>query len=139
MQVDNQQDLCVWLGIALDDFIELVYSTQDAKRVTQVRPAINFIETHYSEPLTLADIAKAAHLSVSRLSHIFREQTGITIVDYLTNVRINHAKQLLLSTSKSCTEICFEAGYNNQSYFTRTFRQITSLTPRQFREMNRRK
>jgi len=139
MQIDNQQDLCVWIDNALNDFIELVYSTQDNKRVSQIKPAIDYIRQHYNESFSLEDVAKAAHLSVSRLSHIFKEQTGLTIIDYLTNVRIEYAKELLISTNKNCTEICFESGYNDQSYFTRTFKEIVGVPPKQFREMNRRK
>ncbi len=139
LQIDNQQDLCVWLNNALNDFVELVYSIQDKKRVSQIKPATDFIGQHFNEQITLEDVARSAHLSVSRLSHIFKEQTGLTIVDYITNVRIEYAKELLISTNKNCTEICFDAGYNNQSYFTRTFKDVTGMTPRQFREMNRRK
>jgi two-component system response regulator YesN len=139
MKIDNQQDLCVWIGEALDDFIKLVYSVQDSKRVSQIQPAIEYIKAHFNEPITLKDIAKAAHLSVSRLSHIFREQAGVTIVDYITNTRIEYAKELLISTNKNCTEICFESGYNNQSYFTQTFKELVGVTPRQFREMNKRR
>jgi two-component system response regulator YesN len=139
MQIDNQQDLCVWIGNALNDFIELVYSGQDSKRVSQIRPAIEYIEGHFCEPITLNDIAKATHLSVSRLSHVFKQQAGVTIIDYLTNTRIEFAKELLISTNKNCTEVCFETGYNNQSYFTQTFKELVGVTPRQFREMNRRK
>jgi len=138
MQIDNQQDLCAWIGNALNDFIEQVYSTQDSRRVSQIKPATDYIMAHYCEPITLNDVAKAAHLSVSRLSHIFKEQTGLTIVDYMTNARIEYAKELLISTNKNCTEVCFEAGYNNQSYFTRTFKDVVGVTPRAFRDMNRR-
>ena len=63
---------------------------------------------------------------------------GITIFEYVTSVRIERAKQLLLSTNRSCTEICFEVGYNNQSYFTRTFKAVVGMTPRQFRNRNQR-
>lgn len=139
MQIDSQPDLCVWLSNALNDFTELVYSVQDKKRVSQIKPAIDYIRQHFSEQLTLDEIAHSAHLSISRLSHIFKEQTGVTLIDYVTNVRIEHAKEMLISTNKNCTEICFDTGFNNQSYFTRTFKEITSVTPRQFREMNRRK
>ncbi len=138
LQIDNQQDLCVWLSNALNDFVELVYSIQDKKRVSQIKPATDFIGQHFNEQITLEDVAHSAHLSVSRLSHIFKEQTGLTIVDYITKVRIEYAKELLISTNKNCTEICFDTGYNNQSYFTRTFKDVTGMTPRQFREMNRR-
>ncbi len=138
LSIDTQEDICIWISHALDDFIESVYSSQDVKKMSQLKPAIEYMQYNYSEPLTLADIAKAAHLSVSRLAHLFREQMGITIVDYLTNIRINHAKRMLLTTEDNCTRICYEVGYNNQSYFTRVFKQITGLTPRQFRAENKR-
>ena len=138
VNIDNQQDICAWISRALNDFIESVYTSQDAVKMTQIRPAIDFIDTHYDRPITLADVAKAAFLSVSRLAHLFKEQMGITTIDYLTSVRIDHAKRLLLATEKSCSIICFEVGYNNQSYFTRIFKETVAMTPRQFRENNKR-
>jgi len=139
MQIDEQGDLCAWISTALNDFIELVYSSQDGRKVTQINPAINYVDANYDKPITLAEIARASHLSVSRLAHIFKEQMGITIIDYLTGVRIERAKELLLATDQNCTEICFEVGYNNQSYFTRTFKELVGMTPLQFRAKNRRR
>ena len=139
MQIDNQEDLCAWISTALNEFIELVYSSQDARKVTQIRPAINYIDANYDKPITLAEIARASHLSVSRLAHLFKEQMDISIIDYLTSVRIERAKQLLLATEQNCTEICFQVGYNNQSYFNRTFKELVGMTPRQFRVQNQRK
>jgi len=138
MQIDTQEDLCAWISTALNEFIELVYSSQDARKITQIRPAINYIEANFDKPVTLAEIARASHLSVSRLAHLFKEQMGITPIDYVTSVRIERAKELLVGTDQSCTEICFQAGYSNQSYFTRTFKSLVGMTPRQFRVQNRR-
>jgi two-component system response regulator YesN len=139
MRINNQEDLCAWISTALNEFIELVYSSQDARKVSQIRPAINYIDANYNKPISLADVAKASHLSISRLAHIFKEQMGITIIDYLTSVRIERAKQLLLATDQNCTEICFQVGYNNLSYFTRTFKELVGMTPRQFKARNQRK
>jgi two-component system response regulator YesN len=139
MQINDQGDLCAWISTALNEFIELVYSSQDARKVTQIRPAINYIDANYDKPIGLADIAKSSYMSVSRLAHIFKEQMGITLIDYLTGVRIERAKQLLLATAQNCTEICFQVGYNNQSYFTRTFKRLVGATPRQFRVKNLRR
>jgi two-component system response regulator YesN len=136
MQINDEGDLCAWISTALNEFIELVYSSQDARKVTQIRPAINYIDANYDKPIGLADIAKASHVSVSRLAHVFKEQMGITLIDYLTGVRIERAKQLLLATNQNCTEICFQSGFNNQSYFTRTFKRLVGSTPRQFRVKN---
>jgi two-component system response regulator YesN len=139
MQINDQGDLCAWISTALNEFIELVYSSQDARKVTQIRPAINYIDANYDKPIGLADVAKASYMSISRLAHIFKEQMGITLIDYLTSVRVERAKQLLLATTQNCTEICFQAGFNNQSYFTRTFKRLVGMTPRQFRVKNLRR
>jgi two-component system response regulator YesN len=138
LTIDTQEDICVWISYALDNFIESVYSSQDTRKMSQLKPTIELMQYHYDQPLTLADMAKAAHLSISRLAHLFREQMGITPVDFLTNIRIDHAKRLLLTTDNNCTRICYDVGYNNQSYFTRVFKQATGLTPREFRNQNKR-
>ncbi|HOV77100.1 MAG TPA: AraC family transcriptional regulator, partial [Sedimentisphaerales bacterium] len=138
MEIDTQEDLCAWISAALNEFLELVYSSRDARKMTQIRPAIEYIDAHFDQAITLAQIARASHLSVSRLAHLFKEQMGVTVIDYVTSVRIERAKALLLDTDRSCTEIGFLAGYNNPSYFTRTFRRFTGMTPRQFRAQNRR-
>lgn len=138
MTIDTQEDICIWISHALDDFIESVYNSQDARKMSQLKPAIEYMQYNYPQPLTLTDIAKAAHLSVSRMAHLFKEEMGVTIVDYLTNLRINHAKRMLMTSDANCTRICYDVGYNNQSYFTRVFKQIVGLTPRQFRQQNKR-
>ena len=78
-------------------------------------------------------MAEKAKLSVSRLAHRFKEETGATLIEYLTWVRIGHAQRLLVETEKSCQKIADEVGYNNQSYFSRAFRRVVGITPRQFR------
>lgn len=139
LEIDTQQELCEWISFGLNDFIESVYTSLDAKKVTQLKPAIEYIDANYDQQIIMADIAKQVHLSVSRLAHLFKEQMSITLIDYLTSVRIGHAKRLLITTEHSCTTICFEVGYNNQSYFTRTFKEVSGMTPRQFRKSNTRK
>ncbi len=138
LTLDTQEDLCIWISRALDEFIESVYSSQDARKISQLRPAIEYMQYHFEQPLTLEDIARQAYLSVSRLSHLFKEQLGISVVDYLTNIRINQAKERLITSDSTCSQICFEVGYNNQSYFTRVFKQVVGMTPRQFRMENKR-
>ena len=71
INIDSQQDICAWISNALNDFIDGVYASQDAVKITQIKPAIDFIEASYDQPLTLADVAKSAYLSVSRLAHLF--------------------------------------------------------------------
>jgi two-component system response regulator YesN len=138
MAIDNQEDLCAWMSTALNEFIELVYGSQDAKKVTQITPVINYIDANFDKSVTIDEVAKVSHLSASRLAHVFKAQMGITIIDYLTRVRIERAKELLLGTEQRCTEICFQIGYKNQSYFTRTFKDVVGVPPRVFRARNKR-
>jgi two-component system response regulator YesN len=139
LATNGRDNLCVWISRTLDDFIENVYSSRDIGKMNRLRPGMEYMDHYYDRPITLTQIARSAHLSVSRLAHLFKEQMGITLMDYLTNVRIRHAKRLLLTTQWNCTRICFAVGYGNQSYFTRTFRRIAGITPQQFRQENKRR
>lgn len=111
------------------------YELHPAKAL-RLKPALEYIEAFYDRQITLSDIARASQMSVFHLSHLFKDHLGITIVDYLTYVRLRRAKILLISTKKSCSEICFEVGYNNQSYFNRIFKELIGITPRQYRVIN---
>ncbi|MHC4336109.1 MAG: hypothetical protein ACYSUV_20530, partial [Planctomycetota bacterium] len=110
MHIHNQEDLCAWISTALNEFIELVYSSQDAKKVTQITPVINYIDANYDKSIMLDEVARVSHLSASRLAHVFKEEMGITVIDYLT-----------------------------QSYFTRTFKTLVGIPPRRFRATNKRR
>jgi len=98
-----------------------------------LRKAVEYLDAHFDQTLTLEILAGRAKLSVSRLAHRFKEETGATLIEYLTWVRIGHAQRLLVETDKSCQKIADEVGYNNQSYFSRAFRRVVGITPRQFR------
>jgi two-component system response regulator YesN len=77
------------------------------------------------------------NLSAWRLSHLFKEQMGVTPIEYLTKIRIERAKKLLLTTDKKCCNIYYEVGYNGQSHFSRKFKEVTGMTPLEFRAGNR--
>lgn len=100
---------------------------------SRIRPAIEYMNYHYDLPVKLKELAKLAGLSVFRFSHLFREQTGITPVDYLTQVRIGHAMRLLTTTDWNFRQIMEVTGYTYQSYFIRVFKRVTGMTPQQFR------
>jgi two-component system, response regulator YesN len=98
-----------------------------------LRKALEYLDAHFDQTLTLEMLAGRAKLSVSRLAHRFKEETGTTLIEYLTWVRIGHAQRLLSESDMSCLKIADEVGYNNQSYFSRAFRRVTGITPRQYR------
>jgi two-component system response regulator YesN len=138
ISLETQEDICIWISRALDDFIDSVYELQKSQKDTRLKPVMDYIQKNYKNKITLDNIAKVAHISVSRLCHLFKEQLNSTVFDYLTNLRINRAKHLLLATDRTCIEICFDSGFTNLSYFNRTFKQRVDMTPTQFRRQNQR-
>jgi AraC-like DNA-binding protein len=95
--------------------------------------ALDFMEAHYAEPLTLPLVAKAAGLSVSRLAHVFKAQVGMSITAYLNMVRVNWARYYLTNSSLRVSETAFQVGFGNLSHFNHVFRRATGLSPTQYR------
>lgn len=89
----------------------------------------------YSEPLSLADIAKSAILSRFHFCRVFREATGVTPGRFLSAVRIYQAKRMLVSTSLSVTEISLAVGYNSLGSFTNRFTESVGASPSRFRRI----
>jgi len=100
-----------------------------------VLEAKRYIHFNYADPsLSLNDIAQHVNLSSTYLCSIFKESTNQTINQYLTNYRIHQAQLLLRSTSMHIYEVARASGYLNSSYFIKTFRKITGITPQEYRE-----
>ena len=119
---------------SLDEFIDAVYVHGVNRQNSSVMAAMDFVRRHYREQISLKDVAAQIKLSPWRTAHIVKEHTGKTVLENILNLRIRRAQQLLASTDKSCTEICFEVGFSDQSYFTRQFRKHTGVTPKRYRK-----
>jgi AraC-like DNA-binding protein len=87
-----------------------------------VHRAVQYVERHFREPLTLARVAAVAHLSPHWFSEQFRLTTGEPFQSYLKRRRLRFARTLLESTDLSVTEVCHAAGFNDPSYFGRAYR-----------------
>lgn len=96
--------------------------------------AKEYIDRHYAEPLTLEEVAEHAGMSPYYFSKLFKEQFGVTFIDYVTNVRIERAKEALVRTDFSLKEICFSVGYNDPNYFSRVFKKQTGWSPSEYRK-----
>jgi len=87
------------------------------------------------EPFSLDEMAKIACLSPFHFDRVFHEMTGIPAVQFLYALRIEAAKRLLLTTSLSVTDVCYEVGYNSLGTFTSRFTQLVGVSPRNFRQL----
>jgi AraC-like DNA-binding protein len=100
-----------------------------------VESAIAHMWERYSEPLSLADIAKSAILSRFHFCRVFRESTGVSPGRFLSAVRIYQARRLLASSAMSVTEISLAVGYNSLGSFTNHFTDSVGISPSRFRRM----
>lgn len=132
------EELCIWIVKVLDRFTESVYENRNIKNIEIIRKSREFIRTNYKKKIKLIDISKAIYLSPYYLSHIFKQETGSTLLEYLTKVRIEEAKRLLENTSWNTTRISFKVGYSDQSYFCKVFKKLEGLTPSNYRKRMKR-
>ena len=108
------------------------YSAHSDRSLQDIK---NYLDTHYTEKITLDLLSGKFFINKFYLTRIFREKFGISITSYLLQLRITHAKRLLRFTDFSIDRISHECGMNDANYFSRVFKKIEGTTPGQFRRM----
>lgn len=93
-----------------------------------------FIDQHFTDPLSIEEIAEVSGCSVSSLAHSFKEYTGFAPLQYIQRCRIGQAQTLLISSDYSVSHIASITGFGSASYFNRVFRHIVGAAPLQYRE-----
>ncbi len=126
--------MCVWLSDVINQFMENAFSFLDAKHANIIHRCVQHIGSQYGSHITLESTAAMVYLSPPYLSRIFKQETGVTFNQYLNQVRIGKAQELLRHPELSLAEISQLVGYEDQSYFTKVFKRITGENPRSFRE-----
>lgn len=95
--------------------------------------AKQYIREHYRD-VSLDDISREVNISPYYFSKLFKEETGMNFIDYLTDVKIQKAKELLTDSRKSMKEICLDIGYSNPNYFSHIFKKKMGITPSEYKE-----
>jgi len=99
-----------------------------------IESALRHIDRHYTEEsISLNSVAQAINISANYLSALFSQKMGVSFVEYLTQKRMNRAKQLLRQTDKRSGEIAYEVGYKDPRYFSFVFKKTQGCTPRSYR------
>lgn len=93
-----------------------------------------FINAHICERLTLDEISRNVHIDKYYMCHYFRNKTNMTVMDYISDRRINMARRLLADSGLTVTEIAAKCGYSGVSYFTQAFKSILKMTPTGYRK-----
>lgn len=100
-----------------------------------IRMAQLYIDEHYMEAIQLNEVAERVGLAPSYLSSLFKKQVGKSLVEYLTHVRIQNAKQLLVDRERNIADIADEVGFVDVKYFIKRFKKVTGLTPNEYRKL----
>lgn len=100
----------------------------------EIGAAIQFIQENYSQPLKLADAAEQAGLSAAYFSTVFKKETGKSFSEYLTDLRVERAKELLGDRDVRIYEICEIVGYPDPNYFSKIFRKAVGMSPEKYRK-----
>ncbi len=138
LQVGNRHsdfdDRAFWL----DDFSQVnpQKATTILKHQMAVQKAFNIIKERIQDLPTLSELAKCTGLSRTYLSFVFKEVTGMRLQDYLTQVRLEKAKDLLGNIDLKIKQIAHEAGFSDPNYFYRVFKKKTGLNPTNWRLIN---
>lgn len=110
--------------------------TADARNLPRIAEAISHLESNPAQTVSLAALASLARMSKRTFIRAFREATGVTPIAYGIQVRVNRAAGLLRSGDEPITEIAFRTGFTDSNYFTRQFRKLVGLSPRQYRRQH---
>lgn len=103
------------------------------KHIDNIKTILTYIDNNYYKKLTLSDLSNMINYNKDYFTRIFKKYTGVSCFDYITNVRINEAKNLLQTTNLSISTISEKVGYDSQSYFILRFKQLNNISPLTFR------
>jgi two-component system response regulator YesN len=99
-----------------------------------VTKAISYISDNYRKDISLETVSREVNINPYYFSKKFKEETGVNFIDYLTDIRIGKAKELLKEDKLSIKEVCLASGYSDPNYFSRIFKKVENITPSEFRE-----
>ena len=103
------------------------------RRSSVIIAAVNYVEQHYTENISLKQMAEDIFVSPPYLSNLFKEKMGVNVTAYIHEVRIEKSKKLLLDSTWSIQQIAEQVGYRNEKHFMQMFKKICGMTPSQFR------
>ena len=129
----TQASFAAWL-MHLYDLKSRRTALPPAPENTFAAQVILYLTEYHMKKIRVAEVANALNTSVRTLSRKFLAQTGMTVTEKLTSIRIEHAKRLLISTECSMYEIAEQCGFENEFYFSKIFRQKENITPSRYRK-----
>lgn len=133
-RLQTVDEIYKWLTDTIIKIIDLHNKFKNSKRRKIIDKAIEYINSHYKEPLTLNCVAEKLYFNSSYFCKIFKEETGKSFTKYLINYRMQKAKELLGDSTLKVYEVGERVGYDDSQYFAKIFKATQGVTPMQYRE-----
>lgn len=116
----------------ITDISQRIKDEKELKVSHVIAQAKQYIDANYNKEIGLKETSEAVSISPQYFSKVFKEELGVNFIDYLTTVRMEHAKSMLKEKRLSIKEICFEIGYNDPNYFSRLFKKNAGVSPTEY-------
>lgn len=117
------------------DSLDKLIEEKNQESTRPIRMAKQYIKKNYKKPITLEEVSSYAGFNATYFSSLFKKESGMNFLEYLSEVRMNRAKELLKETNMSVAVICGEVGYTDIKYFTKSFKKITGINPKDYRKL----
>lgn len=137
MEIKEYQQLEAWLETKIENVCCCISIKKEENKAAVVAKGQIYIEENYQKDIFLDDVSRQLNISPYYFSKVFKKKVGKNFIEYLIDVRMEKAKELLRNSSKSIKEICLEVGYADSSYFSRIFKKNVGVSPREYKEENR--
>jgi two-component system response regulator YesN len=138
MNISDYDQMKDWFVDKVANACRNITSRKEESSNNVVDIAKEYIKNNYSKPLSLDEVSYMVNISPYYFSKIFKEGTGENFIEYLTNIRIEKAKELLSNSDYSMKEICVMVGYSDPNYFSRSFKKNVGVTPTEYKELENR-
>ena len=134
LKITNTDELCLWSRDMLETFMNQIDHNKDQKNLQAIQRAAEYIRDNFRNKITIDDIARAVYLSPCYVSRIFKQGLGCTLMEYLTQVRVEEAKTMLKNPKYNVMQVAEESGFEDPAYFTRVFKKLEGITPSKFKQ-----
>ena len=132
--MQTMEELSLWLSRRVTSIIDVLFSSSRAHHADLIYRTIQYLQSNYTQKITLEDLSRRVYVSPTYLSRVFKQDTGSSIVDYLNMIRIEKSKDLLADKSVSLINVALQSGFESQSYFNHIFKSSCGMTPLQYRK-----
>lgn len=131
----NLTHMCERMEKLIEEFLNADLGINKDKDISKTfHKVLDYVDTHYTEKISLAKLSEQFHISISYLCALFKESTGKTFVDYLTELRMEKAKEMLKKPMVRSAAIAEKLGYSDYFYFNKLFKKYTGTTPYRYRK-----